>query len=123
MKKNICSIFFASPSRFDLIDIMRQYLTNLAPKFYAGAIEAFNKNNTSMFKSNSTLFLDLLLDMDELLGTNKYFLLGNWLNLAKTVPNATIQDTKLYEFNARNQITLWGPNGEIIGMSLRQKLF
>lgn len=27
---------------------------------------------------------------------------------------------KLYEYNARNQITLWGPNGEIIDYANKQ---
>ena len=85
----------------------RQYLTNLAPSFYEGAIEAYRKNDTNDYKMNSTLFLELLMDMDELLGSNEHFLLGKWLNLAKTVPNGTVEDVKLYEFNAKNQITLW----------------
>merc|ERR1719232_1393268 len=58
--------------------------------------------------------------MDELLGSNEHFLLGKWLNSAKTVPNATVEDIKLYEFNARNQITLWGPNGEIMDYAAKQ---
>ena len=90
-----------------MVDVCRQYLTNLAPSFYEGAIEAFRKNETNNFKMNSTLFLELLMDMDELLGSNEHFLLGKWLNSAKTVPNATVEDMKLYEFNAKNQITLW----------------
>ena len=70
-------------------------------------MEAYRKNDTNDFKMNSTLFLELLMDMDELLGSNEHFLLGKWLNSAKTVPNATVEDIKLYEFNAKNQITLW----------------
>ena len=73
-----------------------------------------------MLNANSSLFLDLLLDMDELLGSNEHFLLGKWINLAKSVPNATEQDVKMYVFNAKNQITLWGPNGEIMDYAAKQ---
>ena len=55
--------------------------------------------------------LQLLDDMDSLLSSNKYFLLGNWLKNAKAIGN-TIRAKRLYEYNARNQITLWGPRGE-----------
>ena len=57
------------------------------------------------------------------LATNRYFLLGVWLEDAKAIPVGD-QDTKevseLYEFNARNQITLWGPNGEILDYATKQ---
>ena len=40
------------------------------------------------------------------------FLLGSWLEAAKS--RATnIKESKQYEYNARTQITLWGPNGEV----------
>ena len=44
---------------------------------------------------------------------NKNFLLGPWLESAKALATND-GEKKIYEFNARNQITLWGPNGEIL---------
>ena len=61
------------------------------------------------------LMVELLEDMETLLATNENFLLGNWLKAAKSIPGASSDDQKLYQYNARNQITLWGPNGEIKG--------
>ena len=54
----------------------------------------------------------LLADMDKLLSANNRFLLGHWLADAKSwaTDNA---ESKLLEYNARNQITLWGPDGEV----------
>ena len=50
--------------------------------------------------------------MDILLGTDDHFLLGDWLESAKAL--GTNEDEKnLYEYNARNQITLWGPTGNV----------
>lgn len=40
------------------------------------------------------------------------FLLGTWLAQAKDTA-VDEGEKRLYENNARNQITLWGPNGEI----------
>ena len=50
--------------------------------------------------------------MDVLLGTDPHFLLGNWLEAAKAI-GTTDDEKKLYEYNARNQITLWGPTGQV----------
>jgi alpha-N-acetylglucosaminidase len=47
--------------------------------------------------------------MDSLLATDRRFLLGNWLESAKS--KATTADEKEnFEWNARTQITLWGQN-------------
>ena len=56
--------------------------------------------------------LNLLEGMDVLLGTDPHFLLGNWLEAAKAI-GTTDDEKKLYEYNARNQITLWGPTGQV----------
>ena len=62
---------------------------------------------------NALVFLDILKDLDRILATNKNFLLGPWLESAKAMATDS-QERKLYEFNARNQITLWGPDGQIL---------
>ena len=51
-------------------------------------------------------------DLDNILQTNKKFLLGCWLDSAKAM-GTTPEEVKLYEYNARLQITLWGPTGRI----------
>lgn len=56
--------------------------------------------------------LTLLEDMDQLLWSDSHFLLGTWLEAAKQLANDA-QERRLYEFNARNQITLWGPTGNV----------
>merc|ERR1719471_1333812 len=58
-----------------------------------------------------------------ILATNKNFLLGVWLEEAKSLASESKYqkaDSALYEFNARNQITLWGPNGEILDYAAKQ---
>jgi len=49
----------------------------------------------------------LLDDLDQLVGTREEFLLGRWLEDAKRW-GKTPAERDLYEWNARNIITLWG---------------
>ena len=54
----------------------------------------------------------LLTTLDSVLLTNPAFSLSTWLSAARAATsNAT--GPKFYEYDARNQITLWGPDGEI----------
>ena len=49
-------------------------------------------------------------DLERLLATNENWMLGPWLERAKFW--GKLEDNKndwVWEFNARNQITLWGP--------------
>lgn len=56
---------------------------------------------------------DFFDDLDALLGSNENFLLGLWIRDARALStNPELQD--FYEFNARNQVTLWG-NGFSLG--------
>jgi len=106
--------------KFDLVDITRQFIINVAPKFYHLAITAYTEKDGQSLVENSNKFLDMLTDLDAVLATNKNFLLGPWLEDAKSIPNEKPEDAELYEFNARNQITLWGPNGEIMDYATKQ---
>jgi len=45
--------------------------------------------------------------MDALLATRKDFLLGKWINEARA-NGITDKEKNLYEFNARDLVTLWG---------------
>ncbi len=65
------------------------------------------------------MLLDLITTLDDLLGTDSHFLLGPWIEDAKafgTTPREIVQ----YEQNARNQITMWGPSGQILDYANKQ---
>ncbi len=49
--------------------------------------------------------------MDTLLNTDVNFLVGVWIENAKAL--ASPSEVPLFSYNARNQITLWGWEGEI----------
>ena len=123
-----------------MVDISKEALRIIFNQNYLILVQAFNQSDISLFKyvyicyvfvhifictlmsflefkegfffyfSKQTLVIEqILIDMDELLSTDSRFLLGSWLEQAKT--KATNDEEKtIYEWNARNQITLWGLN-------------
>ena len=97
------------------MDISRQFLVNFAGRVYANAMDAYHAKDIFALATHKSEFIRLLKTLDSLLGSNKNFLLGRqWLNPAKSIPGASEEDKIQYEFNARNQITLWGPEGQIV---------
>jgi alpha-N-acetylglucosaminidase len=93
--------------RFDAVDVTRQILANYALDVQQQLAADFKKMDITAFKKNSIKFIRLITDMDELLATRKDFLLGNWLEAAKSV-GVNEKEKNLYEINARNLLTLWG---------------
>lgn len=63
-------------------------------------------------RQSSESLLTLLLDLNDLLATDEHFLLGRWLESAKSLATNE-RECQQYEYNARNQITLWGPSGNV----------
>lgn len=105
--------------RYDLVDIARNSLQVISIKFYTEIITAFHEKNIDMLKTAGNDLLKLLEDMDVLLGSDIHFLLGPWIRDARKHGH-TVTEQNLMEYNARNQITLWGPNGEIRDYAAKQ---
>lgn len=105
--------------RYDLIDVTRQSLENFLPLYHSKILKYFYRNDWTRLDRYSQRFDQVLRDLDQLLATDSRFMLGPWLEQAKSL-GKTEMEKKLYEFNARNQITLWGPNGEIIDYAAKQ---
>lgn len=93
---------------YDIVDLTRQVLANYADTLQQQVAKAYHDHDIAAFKNKSQAFLQLISDMDTLLGTRRDFLLGKWLSDARTW-GVTEQEKDLYEFNARDLITLWGP--------------
>lgn len=93
--------------QYDLVDITRQVLANYANALQPVMMKAYSEHNFAGFKRYQAEFLQLMDDMDELLGTRKDFLLGKWIADARA-NGITPKESDLYEFNARDLITLWG---------------
>lgn len=99
-------------SRYDLADVTRQSLQLLAITSYNNLVAAYNNKSLSDVQAAASQLYEIFTDMDAILSSNQYFLLGNWLNGAKALATND-QESRLYEFNARNQVTLWGPDANI----------
>lgn len=71
--------------RYDVVDLTRQVLSKLANQLYSQVIEDFRMNNVEKVEKSSQHLLELLSDMDKLLGASEEFLLGPWLESAKAL--------------------------------------
>ncbi|KAF2180635.1 glycoside hydrolase family 89 protein [Zopfia rhizophila CBS 207.26] len=105
----------------DFVDLTRQFISNSFLANYVTLMQTWNASS-----SNSTAeYRELLrfqagnliggLDaLDAALSTLPQFRLDTLINAARSL--APLSDTGIadfYEYNARNQISRWGPNGEI----------
>ncbi|XP_018579109.1 alpha-N-acetylglucosaminidase isoform X1 [Anoplophora glabripennis] len=103
----------------DLVDVTRQVLQINGDVYYEKLVSSFKAENKDEFKDATEIFKNILSDLELILSTNKDFLLGPWLESAKSCASDS-QEEDLFEYNARNQITLWGPSGEIINYANKQ---
>ena len=120
---------------FDLTDVTRQVLANAFYPLYKDFTAAANRSldsyseTTALEAGNS--MVELLMDLDTVLTASgePHFNLAAWIasarawassNLNTTSNASTASTADFYEYNARNQITLWGPNGEISDYASKQ---
>ena len=97
--------------RFDVTDMLRQYLSNTALDYYRKFTSAYQDHDWTAFDYYSQKFLDLILLQDQVLGTNKEFLVGTWIQRAIDLSEAYDEDDfskDMLERNARALITTWG---------------
>uniref|UniRef100_A0A2C9K9Q2 Alpha-N-acetylglucosaminidase n=1 Tax=Biomphalaria glabrata TaxID=6526 RepID=A0A2C9K9Q2_BIOGL len=104
---------------YDITDVTRNSLQIIALQFYSAMVTAFHKKDISTVKEAGQNITNLLADLDHLLSSNERFLLGPWIADAKSWATDD-NESKLYEYNARNQITLWGPSGQIHDYASKQ---
>ena len=106
--------------QYDLVDLTRQVLANYANVLQPKISEAYQQKDVMAYQKYSTAFLQLMDDMDKLLATRQDFLLGKWIADARA-NGITTAESNLYEFNARDIVTLWGDkNNELHEYSNRQ---
>ncbi|HVS96731.1 MAG TPA: alpha-N-acetylglucosaminidase [Puia sp.] len=93
--------------QFDVVNLTRQWLSPLGYYWIRELQDAYQKRDLPRFIKLKADFVGLIKDFDELLSTRKEYLLGRWIESAKKWA-ATPAERRLYEWNARNIITLWG---------------
>ncbi|EDV98750.1 alpha-N-acetylglucosaminidase [Drosophila grimshawi] len=105
--------------KHDLVDITRQFLQQSFDQVYVNLKSAYRKSQLARFEYLAAKLLELLADMERILASGEHYLLGNWLEAAKELAPSADQ-RHIYEFNARNQLTAWGPSNQILDYATKQ---
>lgn len=108
---------------YDLADIARQALTDYSKKLLEGIKAANDGKDNELFAKRRDAFLQLILDIDELLNTNANFMLGHWTERARAMADEVAGTTDadrdwLEHDNARTLITTWGGQQQANGGGL-----
>ncbi|KAF9820748.1 hypothetical protein IEO21_01191 [Rhodonia placenta] len=107
---------------YDVVDVTRQLLVNRFIGYYTTLVSEYYSSgatSASVTAAGQPL-LTIITDLDTLLYTSPYFLLSNWVSDARSLANGNTTYADYLEYNARNQITLWGPDGEINDYASKQ---
>jgi alpha-N-acetylglucosaminidase len=93
--------------KFDVANTGRQVLGNYFSVLRKEFSEKYNSHDSHGLEEKGGEMLQLLDDMDRLLSTQPSFLLGRWIEQAKSLgKNET--ERNYYERDARNILTTWG---------------
>ncbi|WP_229056394.1 alpha-N-acetylglucosaminidase TIM-barrel domain-containing protein [Collinsella sp. D33t1_170424_A12] len=109
--------------RYDFVDVMRQMLANAFQEYQPLAGDAYKQRNAERFELLANQMLKMLDAQDRMLSTSSDFMLGTWIENARTLlTDADDWTADLFELNARSLITTWGleKNGSLIDYSNRQ---
>jgi len=106
---------------YDVVDVTRQALSDIFLGLYRDAVAAFEAARSPSTVCNLTLRMrQILTDMDRILSTHKGFLLGCWEADATALANGDEKLKDYFLYQARNQVTRWGAEGEITDYASKQ---
>lgn len=94
---------------YDLVNFYSQWMGNYFEEIYNQFLEAYNAKDLKKMKALKKQFDELINDADALLSSHSSFLLGKWINDARSI-GTTTAEKDYYEKNARTIITTWGSN-------------
>lgn len=111
------------PFRYDLVNLGREVLAQISTPLALNFTDAIYRDPLDVDEviSTGTKYIVLLNDLDELVATDKAFLVGNWLTPARRwgkdvndceTPRNSGNCEDFYEWNARCLITTWNPTTE-----------
>lgn len=103
--------------QYELIDVnrgrYRQILANYAETVQQQFAKAYREKDAVAFNQYSKEILNFIEDMDQLLTTPEDFLWGKWISEARSW-GTTPLEANIFEKNARNLITFWGDECNIL---------
>lgn len=99
----------ADAYRFDLADVARQTLCDLATRHQRMLAKAYSANDAAKVHQHGDRILEIITDLDTLCATRREFLLGPWLADARSW-GETPAEKNLCERSARLLLSTWGAN-------------
>ncbi|MBO7230998.1 MAG: alpha-N-acetylglucosaminidase [Bacteroidaceae bacterium] len=94
---------------YDFIDVVRQAMVDYAAQLLPLINAA--RGNDAEYTRLYQLYLQLMLDLDEMLSYDENFKLERWTSLARNIADevegTTENDRRWLEWNARTQVTVW----------------
>lgn len=104
----------------DMVDITRQVFSNTFITLYNQLLSSWNAKNVTQVQIQGVNLINFLLDLDTLLATDETFVLGKWIGDARRWAEGNDTYAAYLEYNARNQVTLWGPSAQINDYASKQ---
>eukprot|EP01062_Namystynia_karyoxenos_P022069 TRINITY_DN18441_c1_g2_i1.p1 TRINITY_DN18441_c1_g2~~TRINITY_DN18441_c1_g2_i1.p1 ORF type:complete len:871 (+),score=224.54 TRINITY_DN18441_c1_g2_i1:75-2615(+) len=101
----------AETFRHDIVEVCQAVAADVFRSEYKQLRMAWDSRDLPGLLKVESSMKSLLSDTDQLLGASPHYLLGRWIQQA-LAHAANTEDEVILEHNARNQITLWGPQGE-----------
>lgn len=101
---------------YDAVDLKRQILMDEFVDLRHDFISAFSSENRTAFLSAAAAIRQALADMEKVLALDEHFSLRRWLEAAQSwarFGRDPAADVRYFTYQAKNQLTLWGPRGEI----------
>jgi Alpha-N-acetylglucosaminidase (NAGLU) C-terminal domain len=93
--------------QYDLVDVARQTLANESRVLLPQIKAAYDGRDLARFETLSRRWLDLMDMQEQLLATNRFFLVGAWL--ANVRPwGSTHDEAARLDYDARSILTTWG---------------
>lgn len=97
---------------FDLTNLTRQWLSNRFAQLKVRYEEAYARSSRDTMQMISSEMLQIIKDIDGLVGSQTYFLVGKWIDDARSWGN-TPEEKLYFEKNARNVLTTWS-DGDMV---------
>ena len=96
---------------YDVIDVIRQAMVDYAAELLPLINKARTSGDKNEYQRLYKLYLQLMLDLDEMLSYDENFKLERWTSLARNIADevdgTTTNDRNWLEWNARTQVTVW----------------
>ena len=116
------ALFDNAVYRYDLVDWTRQVLANAFEPLYDELVSTYNKSISSTrsaeVRRSGQKLVQLLESLDVVLAVDDSFALCKWIEAARATGSKANPD--FFEYEARNQVTLWGPTGQVEDYASKQ---